>query len=108
MSRFGIATRVRCRTDALDRGVRVGNGFAVEVAAPLGVDLVLDVETGNAGILERLNGPGDVHRLAKTGIRIDERRQVGHPRDLAATVRHLGERGQPDVGQPEVSRDDRA
>src|SRR5690606_7039314 len=80
---------------------------AVQVAAPLGVDLVLDVEPGDAGVLQRLDGAGDVHRLTEPGVRVDERRQVGDAGDLLAAAGDLGQRGEADVGQPEVGGQDR-
>ena len=54
------------------------------------------------GVLEHLHGAGDVHRLAEAGVGVDERGQVGHPRDLLAAAGDLGEGREADVGQPEV------
>ena len=77
-----VAPRIGGGTDALDRGVLVDDGLAVEVAAALRVDLVLDVRAGEPGILERLDRAGDVHRLAEAGVGVDDRGEVGHARDL--------------------------
>ena len=82
--------------------------FAVEVAAPLRVDLVLDVRPATPGVLEGLDGAGDVHRLAEPGVGVDERGQIGHPGDLLRARGDLGERGEADVGQAEVGREHRA
>ncbi len=56
----------------LDRGVRIHDRLAVEVAAALGVHLVLDVQAGDAGILEGLHRARDVHRLAEARVGVDE------------------------------------
>ena len=92
----------------LTRRVEVDDLLAVEVAAALGVDLVLDVEAGEPRVLHRLHGAGDVHRLAEARVGVDERRQVGHPRDLPGPGRDLGQRREADVGQSEVGGDDGA
>src|SRR5699024_3323559 len=91
---------------ALDGGLdalgHLGGGddlFAVEVTAALRVDLVLEVESRDAGVLELLDRAGHIHRLAPAGVGIDEGRQVRHPGDIASVVGHLGHRGQSDVGQ---------
>jgi len=75
------------------------------VAAPLGVELVLDVAAGQAGVLELLHRAGHVHRLAEARVRVDEARQVREAGDLPAAHGHLGERGQPDVGQAQLVRE---
>ena len=85
----------------------VDHRLAVEVAAALRVDLVLDVGSGEAGILECLDGPGDVHRLAEPGVGVDDRGQLGHPRDLRSARGDLGQRREPDVGQTQVGRQHR-
>ena len=86
----------------LTRGVLVDDRLAVEVAAALRVHLVLEVHAGEARVLERLHRAGDVHRLAEAGVGVDQRGQVGHAGDLRAAAGDLGERREPDVGQPEV------
>ena len=50
-------------------GVRVDDVTDVGVPAALRVDRVLDVGTGQAGILEGLDGARHVHRLAESGVR---------------------------------------
>ena len=77
----------------------VDDRLAVEVAAALRVDLVLDVRAGEAGVLERLDRAGDVHRLAEAGVGVDDRRQLGHAGDLLAAAGDLGEGREADVGQ---------
>jgi hypothetical protein len=93
------------RADALDGGGDVDRLLAVEVAAALGVDLVLDVAAGQPVVLEDLDGAGDVHRLAVAGVRVDQRGQVRHAGDLPGPVCHLGLRRQADVRQAEVGRE---
>ena len=88
--------------DALDRGVLVDHSLAVEVAAALGVDLVLDVRSREAGVLELLDRAGDIHRLPEAGVGVDDRGEVGHPGHLLRPPGDLGERGEADVGQAEV------
>ena len=100
-----VAPGIHGRTDALDRRVLVDDLLAVEVAAALGVDLVLDVQAGDAGVLEGLHGAGDVHRLAEAGVGVDERGQVGHPGDLLGAPGDLGQGGQADVRQAQVGRE---
>ena len=78
--------------------------LAVEVAAALGVDLVLEVAAGQAAGLERLDGTGDVHRLAEAGVGVDDGRQVGDGGDLATATGDLVQRGEPDVRQGKVGR----
>ena len=63
---------------------------------------------GEPGVLEVLDRARDVHRLAEAGVGVDDRGQVGHPGDLLCACGDLGERGQPDVGQPEVGGQHRA
>ena len=95
----GVASRVGGGPDALESGVLIHHLLAVEVTAPLGVDLVFDVQAGDPRILEGLHGAGDVHRLAEPGVRVHQGRQVGHARDLGGTPGDLGQGGEPDVGQ---------
>ncbi len=85
---------VRGRNDAL----------TVEVAAPLRVDLILQVASGQSGILQHRYGARGVQRLTESGVGVDQRGQVGGPGDLGAAGRDLGQCRQPDVGQPEVGR----
>src|SRR5699024_8022291 len=56
--------------------------FAFQVAAALGVALVLDVAAGQAGVLEHLDRAGHVHRFAESGVGIDDRGPLAHPGDL--------------------------
>ena len=82
--------------------------LAVEVAAALGVDLVLEVAAGQPAVLERLDRTGDVHRLAEAGVGVDQRRKCCGCGDLLAAPGDLGQRRQPDVGQRQVGRQRRA
>src|SRR5699024_3314308 len=43
-----------------------------------------------------------VHRLAESGVSINDRRQFGHASDLLCTTGYLGEGREPDVGKPEI------
>lgn len=79
----GVAACVGGGPDALDRGVEVDDVLAVEVTAPLGVELVLDVATGQACVLEFLYAAGHVHGLAEAGVCVDQAGQVRHPGDLS-------------------------
>src|SRR5690606_36631079 len=94
--------------DTAQRRRLVDQLLAVEVAAALGVDLVLDVEAGHPGVLEHLDGAGDVHRLAEAGVGIDDGGQLGHAGDLSAAGGDLAQRGEPDVRLAEVRGEDGA
>src|SRR5699024_11492712 len=102
-----VTARRHRRPDPADHRVGVDHGLAVQVSAPLRVDLVLQVAAGEPGLLQRLDRAGGVHRLTETGVGVDDGRQIGDPGDLVATPRHLGERGQTDVGQSELGGDHR-
>ncbi|MDQ0691345.1 hypothetical protein QF047_002305 [Arthrobacter sp. W4I7] len=82
--------------------------FAVEVAAAFGVELVLDVQPGQAGVFDFLDGAGHVHRFAEAGVGVHDGREVRHAGDLPGTGGNFGEGGQADVGQAEVVGQDRA
>lgn len=79
--------------------------LAVEVPAPLGVHLILEMTTGQAGVLQHRDGPGRTHRLAESGVAVDERGQIGRPCDRPSTGGDLGQCGQSDVGQTQVRRE---
>jgi hypothetical protein len=98
----GVASTLDRRADPLDRGLLVDDLLAVQVTAALGVDLVLDVAAGHPGVLERLDGARDVHGFAEPGVGVDERREVGHARDLPGACGDLGRGRQADVGQAQV------
>ena len=97
-----IAAPLDGRADALEGGGLIHHLLAVEVPAALRVHLVLEVHARDARVLEHLHRAGDVHRLAESGVGVDEGRQVGDPRDLASAVGDLGQGGEPDVGEPEI------
>ena len=70
----------------------------------LGVHLIFQVTSGKAQLFQFLDGPGGAHRLAETGVDIDQGGQLGHAGDLPAALRHLGKRGQADIRQSELRR----
>jgi len=78
------------------------DGLAVKVTAPLRVDLVLEMTAGQPGILQQGDGARRAHRFAESGVGVDQRGQVGDRRNLRAARGDFGQRGQPDVGQPEI------
>ena len=82
-----VAAGLDGRADALERRGLVDDRLAVEVAAALRVDLVLEVQARDAGVLEHLHGARHVHRLAESGVGVDQGRQVGDAGDLAAALR---------------------
>ena len=72
------------------------------------VHLVFNVEAGDPGILQLLHSAGHIHRFAEPGVGVDDRGQVGHARNLPGTPGDLGERGETDVGKPEVGAQHRS
>src|SRR5699024_3235362 len=86
-------------------GVQVDHRLAVQVAAAFGVDLVLDVAAGQPRLLELLDRAGHVHRLAETGVGVDQTGQIGGTGDLTAAGGDLGQGGQADVGQTQLIGD---
>jgi hypothetical protein len=72
------------------------------VAAAFRVDLVLEMTARQPGILQLRDGARRAHRLTEPGVGVDQRGQVGDRRDLCAARGDFGQRGQPDVGQPEI------
>ena len=54
--------------------------LAVEMTAPFGRVLVLDLNGAGAGLLQNANGVGDVDRVAETGVDVDDQRQIDHTR----------------------------
>ena len=65
--------------------------LAVEVAAALRVDLVLDVAAGEAGVLQELRSVRATFIGSPKPVSASiERRQVGHPGDLLAARGDLG------------------
>ena len=62
------------------------------MTAALGVLLVLDVRTGQAGVLEFLDGAGNVHGLTESGVRVHEARQVRAARDLTGALQPVAQR----------------
>jgi hypothetical protein len=79
--------------------------LAVEVAAPLRADLILDVASGQSGILENGNSARGVQGRTESGVRVDQCGQVRGSGDLGTTRRHLRQGRQSDVRQSEVGRE---
>ena len=103
-----VASRLRRRLDA-PAHVRDGHDlFAVQMAAALRVDLVLDVAAGNAQVLQDVHGAGGAQRLAETCVRVDERGQPRGAGDLVTARRHFAQGRQADVGQGQRRRHDGA
>ena len=50
--------------------------LAIKVTAPFGRMLVLDLNGAGAGLLQDANRVGDVDGVAKTGVDVDDQRQV--------------------------------
>ena len=76
--------------DLLDHLIRRDNRFPIQMAAPLRVNLIFDVQAGYTPLLHRADGPGDAHGLAKTGITIDNGRKIGNAGDLFGAVGYFG------------------
>ncbi|CPY09195.1 Uncharacterised protein [Mycobacteroides abscessus] len=76
--------------------------------APLRIYLVLQMKAGYPAVLEDGDRASGTHRLAKARVGVDQGGKVGNRRDLPAPGRHLGEGGQPDIGQGQIRRQHRA
>src|SRR5699024_7114056 len=100
-----VATGISGGPDPPGGGVQVDYRLAVQVAAAFGVDLVLDVAAGQPRLLELLDRAGHVHRLAETGVGVDQTGQIGGTGDLTAAGGDLGQGGQADVGQTQLIGD---
>ena len=74
----------------------------------LRIHLVLDVQTGDARVLEDLHRASHVHGLTEPGVGVDDRREIGHPGDLSAALGHFAQRRETNVGQTKVRREHRA
>src|SRR6185312_7845411 len=64
--------------------------LAAHVAAALGPDLILDEESGEAGVLESADGVDDVDRRAVPGIPVGDKRQAGALSHHGCSVEALG------------------
>src|SRR5664279_4886934 len=78
------------------------------MAAALRVELVLEVATAQAELLELLDGARGVQGFSKPGVGVNDGRQAGDPGDGTSALRNLTEGGETDVRQGEVGRQDRA
>ena len=87
---------------------RIDHGLVVQMAAALGVDLVLDMAAGQPLLLDHADRAGGVHRLAEAGVEIDDRRQLGDPGDLMRPPSHLRQGCQADIRHAEIGGQDRA
>ena len=92
----------------LDRGADLTHELAPrndlvprEMAAALGRDLVLDVESRHSGRLVRLHGPPHVQRVSVSGVGIGDERHVEDGCEVSRVIRHLAEPREPEVGQAE-------
>jgi hypothetical protein len=72
--------------------------LAVEVAAALGEDLVLDVQARRAGAGVLDDGAADHLRLAEAGVGVGEDGEAGGIRHLADDAAEVLEAEEPDVG----------
>ena len=99
-----IVQRSHRRPDLGGHRLRLDQGLAREVAAPLGQLLVLQVDRRRARSLEQPHRPLDVERLAEAGVGVAQQRQGRRPRQPPGLVGELGLRHQADVGQPQRRR----
>ena len=76
-------------------------GLAGPVAAALGRDLVLDVQTGSARTGHFPDCPGDVESRAPAGVGIDQERQVGGPADPPDVLADIVQAGHAQIRQAE-------
>jgi hypothetical protein len=76
--------------------------LAVEVAALLRKDLVLDLQARRAGPLQHLYGAHHVDRIAEAGVGVDQQGNGDRIRDRRDLVGDFRERGQADVGRAEI------
>src|SRR5271156_4713449 len=127
-ARFDVATGpLNCRLEAFDStcigasddnqilppGVHRGSHLthhlpqgdqllAVKVTAPFGRMLVLDLNRAGAGLLQDANRMSDVDGVAKTGVDVDDQRQIDHTPDGHNVIGYLAQVHEPEVRQAEV------
>ena len=92
------------RSRGSDLGVHlvgIDDLLVLHVAALLGQHLVLDVDTGDSGLLVLLHRAQDVDLVAVAGVGVGHDGKVGCVGDAAGVVDHLGEPEQADVGATE-------
>src|SRR5271167_3093242 len=76
--------------------------LAVKVTAPFGRMLVLDLNRTGASLLQNANRLGDVDRVAKTRVDVDDQRQVDHTPDGHHMIGYLAQVHEPKVRQAKV------
>src|SRR3984957_16985514 len=74
----------------------------VEMTAPFWRMLVLDLNGAGAGLLQDANRVGDVDRVAKTRVDIDNQRQIDHTPDGHHMIGYLAQVHEPKVRQAKV------
>ncbi len=72
------------------------------MAAALRRALVLELDCAGARLLQRLDRVGDVQSIAKTGIGVDDQRQIDNTSDRHRMLDELGQIHKPEVGQAEM------
>jgi hypothetical protein len=99
-----VTSRGYRRAQALYHVVGRDDGLAVEVPAPLRVDLILYVASGQYGVLEDGHGARGVQGHTESGVRVDQCGQVRGSGDLRTARGDLRQSRQSDVRQSEVGR----
>ena len=107
-----VVAAVHRGLDLLDHLAERHHVLALEVAALLGEDLILDLDAGGARALERPHGPPHVEGVAEAGVGIGQdrhrdgiadRRHVvcdlaqGHEADVGHAERHVRDAGAGDI-----------
>jgi hypothetical protein len=72
------------------------------MTAPFWRMLVLDLNGAGAGLLQDANRVGDVDRVAKTRVDVDDQRQVDHTPDGHHMIGYLAQVHEPKVRQAKV------
>src|ERR1700723_596042 len=76
--------------------------LAVKVTAPFGRTLVFDLNRTGARLLQNANRAGDVDRVAKTRVDVDDQRQVDHTPDGHHMIGYLAQVHKAKVRQAKV------
>ena len=87
--------------DLLDHLLRRDHLAAEHVPAPLGEDLVLELDGADAGPLVLADRAADVQRVAVAGVAVRQHRDVDGLGDVAGVLDHLVHRQEADVGLAE-------
>src|ERR1700720_547932 len=75
----------------------------VEMTASFWRMLVLDLNGAGAGLLQDANRVGDVDRVAKTGVDVDDQRQIDHAPDGHHMISYRQQVQEPQVRQAKVN-----